>query len=142
MRGVVFILANIVIMKSSEASVPPKIRMFDIPETSVGSEATLLCSLGSGTKPVQFRWTKDGKEVDHSFVIHHEEKGYSTIFIKSVSLQDRGRYTCHIKSSFGEDFKSGNLVINGESFTFSFSRVMLTSFLIYSSSKQHQSLGR
>ena len=117
MKAVAFTLAFIAIISSSRASVPPKIAFLGIPETSIGSEATLLCSLGSGTKPIQFRWTKDGKEVDHSLVIHHEEKGYSTIFIKSVNLQDRGRYTCYVKSSFGEDSKPGDLVINGGSCT-------------------------
>ena len=116
MKAIVpFALAFVAIMASSNASIPPKIRLLDIPETLVGSEATLLCSLGSGTKPVQFRWTKDGKEVDHSLVVHHHNAGYSTIVMKDVELQDRGRYTCDVKSSFGEDSKSGDLIINGES---------------------------
>ena len=117
MRGIVFILASVVIMKSSEASAPPKIRLLDIPETSVGSETTLLCSLGSGTRPVKFTWSKDGQDVDPNLVIHHEKKVYSTIFINSVKLEDRGRYTCRVESSFGEDSKSGDLVINGKSCT-------------------------
>jgi hypothetical protein len=101
-------------ISSSRASVAPKIRMFDVPETSVGSEATLLCSLGGGTKPVYFSWTKDGKGVPENLVVHHEDKGYSTVFLKSVKSQDHGRYTCHVKSSFGEDSKSADLVVIGE----------------------------
>jgi hypothetical protein len=94
------------------SSVPPKIRVFDVPETSVGADASLMCSLGSGTKPVHFTWTKDGNEIQSSHITTLQAS--STLVIPVVKLEDRGRYSCSIKSSFGQDIKSADLVVSGE----------------------------
>ena len=107
-----FLVLSIIVVPVSEASVPPKIALFGVPETSVGSEATLFCSLGSGTKPVIFTWTKDGRNLPSKLVTNTQTS--STLVIPVVKIEDRGRYTCRVKSSFGEDSKSADLVISGE----------------------------
>ena len=107
----IFILI-IVVASSSEASVPPKISGFMVPETSIGSETILMCTLGSGTKPVKFSWTKDGQELPSNIVTHTPAS--STVYIPVVKSQDRGKYSCRVKSSFGEDSKSADLVVSGK----------------------------
>ena len=107
-----FLMLSIIPLPVSKASVPPKISGILIPETSVGSEATLFCSLGSGTKPVIFTWTKDGQNLPTKHVTNAQTS--STLVIPVVKIEDRGRYTCRVKSSFGEDSKSADLVVSGQ----------------------------
>ena len=101
-------------MSRSEASIPPKIAAVVVPESPVGSEATLICSLASGTKPVHFSWNKDGHEVPSKLITN--QPTLSTLVIPVVKSDDRGRYTCFVKSSFGEDSKSADLFVSGQLF--------------------------
>jgi hypothetical protein len=120
-------LVSVFITSLAGASTPPKIRVLDVPsKTSVGEEAALTCSLGLGTKPVQFIWTKDGQEVPSKLVTSLQTT--STIVIPVVKLEDRGRYSCKIKSSFGEDVKSADLVVSGEPFE---ARAFLSTYQSY-----------
>ena len=113
MKSVVtFLLLSMMSIPRSDASVPPTIRLLDIPETSLGSEGTLICSLGSGTKPVQFAWARDGLQLHSKHVTNTQTS--STLVIPVVKIEDRGRYTCRVKSSFGEDSKSADLVVSGQ----------------------------
>ena len=112
MEIVYFFLLALAVYPSSEASVPPKIAAIVVPETSVGSDATLVCTLGSGTKPVQFSWTKDGKEVSSQIITNQQTM--STVIIPVVKNEDKGRYSCLVKSSFGEDIKSADLIVSGQ----------------------------
>ena len=100
--------------RSSEASVQPEIAALVVPNSKIGSEATLFCSLASGTKPVQFSWIKDGHKVPSKLITNQPTS--STLVIPVVKSDDRGRYTCFVKSSFGEDSKSSDLVISGQLF--------------------------
>jgi hypothetical protein len=84
----------------------------EVSDTSIGGEATILCYLASGTKPVQFIWAKDGEDVNSQFVTSLQTS--STLVIPTARIEDRGRYTCKVKSPFGEDVKSADLVIKGE----------------------------
>lgn len=111
MEKLTCLVSFLVLIHLTRASSPPKIQILVISETSIGGEATLFCSLGSGTRPVQFIWTRDGSDIDPRFVTSAQTS--STIIISSASIEDRGRYTCKIKSPFGEDSKSGDLVIKG-----------------------------
>ena len=108
--GIVFLVMEVVSL--TDASVPPKIALFGVPETSVGSEATLFCFLGSGTKPVKISWTKDGQELPSNIVTHTQVS--STVYILVFKSQDRGKYSYRVKSSFGEDSKSADLVVSGK----------------------------
>ena len=112
MKAFIGLLLFLVFLSRSEASVPPKIAGILIPETSVGSEATLFCSLGSGTKPVLFSWSKNGQDLPSKHVTNTQTS--TTLVIPVVKIEDRGRYTCRVKSSFGEDSKSADLVVSGE----------------------------
>jgi hypothetical protein len=107
-----YLLSVSMIISVTRASLPPKIRHLEVPKASIGGEALLVCSLDSGTKPIQFIWTKDGKEVSSNLVTNIQT--ISTVAIPVVKIQDRGIYTCKAKSTFGEDVKSANLVISGE----------------------------
>ena len=107
-----FSILVMAVVSSSEASAPPKIVGFIVPETSVGEDATLVCTLGSGTKPVKFSWTKDGQELPSNIVTHTQAS--STVYIPVVKSQDHGKYSCRVKSSFGEDSKSADLVVSGK----------------------------
>lgn len=97
---------------SSEGSVPPRIATLVVPKTSAGEEAVLFCSLDSGTRPINFIWTKDGQEVT-SYLVNSLQTS-SNLVIPVVKPDDRGQYTCKAKSAVGEDEKSAYLVITGE----------------------------
>lgn len=114
MRVAFLMLCITVFFSPSRSSSPPIIAAIVVPQSSVGDETTLLCSLGGGTKPVHFSWTKDGKDVPSSLVVPHHESGFSSVILKNVKPQDQGTYTCHVKSSFGEDSKSAHLAVSGE----------------------------
>jgi hypothetical protein len=96
----------------ARSSAPPEIAAIVVPKTTVGSTATLVCALGSGTQPVQIIWYKDGQKVPSSFITN--QPTLSNVVIPVVKSQDRGRYSCTIKSSFGEDTKSADLIVSGE----------------------------
>jgi len=105
------IIFSFSILQTSYASSPPKIAGLMVPPTILGSELTMLCSLSSGTKPVDFSWTRDGHEVPSSYFSNHPTN--SSLYIKSVTVDDAGKYTCSAKNSFGEDSKTADLVITG-----------------------------
>ena len=98
-----------------EASVRPEIAGLLVPKATVGAEVTLICSLASGTKPVQFRWMKDRKEVPSSLITNQATSSFSSLVINSVKTEDRGRYSCLVKNAFGEDSKSADLIVTGQS---------------------------
>ena len=112
MELVYFFLLVMVVLKLSEASIPPEIGGLMVMKAMVGGDTTLVCTLASGTKPVQFLWTKDGKEVPSNIITNQQTM--STVIIPVVKNEDKGRYTCSIKSSFGEDTKSAYLVVSGQ----------------------------
>ena len=114
MEGIRVFILIVFAMSRSEASIPPKIAAVVVPESSVGSEAILICSLASGTRPVQFSWSKDGQEVPSKLMTNQPTS--STLLIPVVKSEDRGRYTCFVKSSFGEDSKSADLIVSGQLF--------------------------
>jgi hypothetical protein len=109
---ILVVVLNMAVMSSARASIPPKIAAIVVPETTLRSTATLVCALGSGTQPVQFVWYKDGQEAPLSLITNQPTS--STLVIPVVKSQDRGRYSCTIKSSFGEDTKSADLIVSGE----------------------------
>ena len=98
-------------LQTSYASSPPKIAVLAVPSTTLGSELTMICSLSSGTKPVDFSWSRDGLSVSLAQITNHPT--YSSLYIKSVTVDDAGKYTCSAKNSFGEDSKTADLVITG-----------------------------
>ena len=112
MEFVYYLVLVLAALTSSEASVPPKIAGIMASEATVGGDATLVCTLSSGTKPVQFSWTKDGKAVSSNIITTIQTT--STIVIPIVKTEDKGRYTCSVKSSFGEDTKSADLIVSGQ----------------------------
>ena len=100
---------------SVEASVRPEIAALVVPKATVGAGATLVCTSNAGTNPVQFHWTKDGKDIASNLIVHHPSAGYSTVVMTSVKTDDRGRYSCLVKNAFGEDSRSADLIVTGQS---------------------------
>ena len=98
-----------------KASVRPEIAALVVPKATVETEVTLHCLLASGTKPVQFRWTKDRKEVPSSLISNQATSSFSSLVINSVKTEDRGKYSCLVKNAFGEDSKSADLIVTGQS---------------------------
>ena len=98
-----------------EASVRPEIAALVVPKGSVGAKTTLLCTVSSGTEPLQFHWSKDGKSVPANLITNHVGASFSSLVINSVKTEDRGRYSCLVKNAFGEDSKSADLIVTGQS---------------------------
>ncbi|EEC02451.1 ttnl protein, putative [Ixodes scapularis] len=93
----------------------PKITPFSFASKLVsGQRATVTCSTFEGDRPLTFAWLKDGSTLSkHNNVEWNEEKGYSTLNISPLSLQDSGNYTCVVSNSAGSDSLSSSLVVHG-----------------------------
>ncbi|CAN7945133.1 unnamed protein product, partial [Ixodes hexagonus] len=93
----------------------PKITPFSFaPKLVSGQRATVTCSTFEGDRPLTFVWLKDGSTLSkHNNIEWNEEKGYSTLNISPLSLQDSGNYTCVVSNSAGSDSLSGSLVVHG-----------------------------
>ncbi|KAG0434113.1 hypothetical protein HPB47_019347, partial [Ixodes persulcatus] len=94
--------------------VSPKITPFSFASKLVsGQRATVICSTFEGDRPLTFAWLKDGSTLSkHNNVEWNEEKGYSTLNISPLSLQDSGNYTCVVSNSAGSDSLSSSLVVH------------------------------
>lgn len=76
----------------------------------------LICSLLQGGNDVQFDWFLNGQKLianDRIKIRSHDES--SDLVIKSLSVDDIGRYFCEVKNEFGSDKKNVDLYFNGKS---------------------------
>lgn len=85
--------------------------MHDV-STTEGNSVRFSCGLsrGSGT----FTWTKDGQVIGRTerFKILGDEET-SVLAIRSVNLNDSGKYTCIAKNAFAEDRTTAELLVKG-----------------------------
>lgn len=96
---------------------PPVIQeIFVSKSLNENATAKLICSLSQGEN-VQFAWYLNDRKLTESSrrkIKYNEES--SDLVIKSLSVNDIGKYHCETKNAFGSDRKDVNLHFNGKSF--------------------------
>jgi hypothetical protein len=98
----------------------PEVAPLFIPKSKVGAQLSIPCQVLTGTKPVSFLWRKNNEVMEHTGIKVDANDGYSSLKLTNISISDRGSYSCTAKNSFGEDTKTAELEISGESLFFSF----------------------
>ena len=91
----------------------PEIAPLFIPKTKVGAQLLVACTVVTGSKPISFVWRKNNEVLSDTGVESYPSKGFSSLSIANVSINDRGSYSCTAKNSFGEDTKKAELDISG-----------------------------
>lgn len=94
---------------------PPRLQLLMPDMVSVGEKVIAMCALRSGSKPVTFKWSKDGVELKNdpelSMELHND---YSALTISSAAKKHMGNYTCKIENNFGKDEFTSAMIIKGE----------------------------
>ena len=92
------------------------VRLEPIPSeiSKEGESAAFMCKAKLG-RDVQFTWTKDGMMLrpDSRIEISNSKK-VSVLSIESVSVSDRGSYTCVASNALSEDRQNTSLTVKGE----------------------------
>lgn len=87
--------------------IPPNLALGDITE--------LYCSVKRGSLPIEFQWMHNGKELHshHKYTINNA-KTNSHFSIGKIQAFDIGNYTCKAINAYGQDSKTGSVIIEGE----------------------------
>ena len=81
-----------------------------------GSSARIMCYITTGTKPVFFKWNKDGVELATSRQLKYKidnSEGESLLKIDNINRSDQGNYSCVAGNAFGSDIQSTVLSVKG-----------------------------
>lgn len=93
----------------------PAIQPFSFPEYStIGQTAVVICATSQGSKPIEFKWKKDGKDVEsvpNTSVLH--QAGFSVLTVGPASKDNVGNYTCIAKNTFGRDSLTATFILKG-----------------------------
>ena len=88
---------------------------------SVGEKVVATCAVRSGSKPVTFKWSKDGRELkSDSELLMELHNDISVLTISSASKENMGNYSCIIENAFGKDESILPLIIKGKAVFFSY----------------------
>ncbi|XP_055938214.1 cell adhesion molecule DSCAM-like [Argiope bruennichi] len=92
---------------------PPRLQPISLPDmVSVGDKVRSLCGVRGGSKPMTFRWTKDGNDIKNIPQVTVEVfDDYTTLSITSAAKENMGNYTCTVENAFGKDEWTFPLVI-------------------------------
>ena len=76
---------------------------------------TITCSLKFGSRPIEFKWKKNGDDLkkNKDFEISHISIS-SILAINQIGPSSSGNYTCEAKNSFGSDSYTTLLNVNGK----------------------------
>ena len=81
-----------------------------------GSSARIMCYITTGTKPVFFKWNKDGVELATTHRLKYKidnSEGESLLKIDNINRSDQGNYSCVAGNAFGSDIQSTVLSVKG-----------------------------
>lgn len=87
----------------------PEISPVKIPDDlSEGKRFSVMCLVISGTPPISFSWTKDGKPVGSlaGVKISHLDDFQDVLQIEKLSVNHVGNYSCVAKNMYGTDHMS------------------------------------
>lgn len=80
----------------------------------MGQTAVVTCATSQGTKPIEFKWVKDGKDIENvpnTSVLN--QAGFSVLTVGPASKDNVGNYTCIAKNAFGKDSHTSVFVLKG-----------------------------
>ncbi|KAG8173216.1 hypothetical protein JTE90_025386, partial [Oedothorax gibbosus] len=93
---------------------PPRLQPILFPEyVPIGKKVIVVCTAFSGTMPVTFKWTKDGKNIQNmpNILIDNNQNDYSSLNINPTQHENVGNYTCTAENKFGKDVSHGSLTL-------------------------------
>ncbi len=96
----------------------PKIVVFNSGGKQVleHSRVVLLCTIVSGSKPIQLSWFVGERAVntENSIVKIKVDEDVSTLLLPNVSRTDSGEYTCKAENQLGSDRFSLRVDVQGK----------------------------
>ncbi|XP_064216068.1 Down syndrome cell adhesion molecule isoform X5 [Tribolium castaneum] len=95
---------------SPSASVPAKIASFDDTFTTTYKEDVTLPCLAVGLPPPVITWKIKGVQFTTSDKIRQQPDG--SLFIRDVSRNNAGEYSCHVENDYGQDSVTHQLIVN------------------------------
>ncbi|XP_054724337.1 cell adhesion molecule Dscam2-like [Uloborus diversus] len=74
------------------------------PALKEGDRASVICTITSGDRPLQFKWKKDGQDISNFMNIKTQSiTDSSVLIIEPVTSKSSGNYSCIISNSHGSD---------------------------------------
>ena len=97
----------------------PKILPFSFDKSvEIDQFTSVICSLKSGSRPINFKWNKNGHELESNKETEITQTSVtSTITIYQIQASSSGNYTCEAKNSYGSDSYTASLIVNGNYYT-------------------------
>ncbi|XP_044270295.1 Down syndrome cell adhesion molecule-like protein Dscam2 isoform X43 [Tribolium madens] len=95
---------------SPSASVPAKIASFDDTFTTTYKEDVTLPCLAVGLPPPVITWKIKGVQFTTNDKIRQQPDG--SLFIRDVSRNNAGEYSCHVENDYGQDTVTHQLIVN------------------------------
>ena len=74
----------------------------------------MTCATSQGSKPIEFKWMKDNKDVENvpnTSVLN--QAGFSVLTVGPASKENVGNYTCIAKNAFGRDSLTASFILKG-----------------------------
>ncbi|GFU20649.1 hemicentin-1 [Nephila pilipes] len=92
---------------------PPRLQPISLPDmVSVGEKVITVCGVKVGSKPMTFKWRKDGSDIKNVPQVSVEvSEDYSMLSITSATKENMGNYTCIVENTFGKDESTFSLII-------------------------------
>ncbi|KAF8793261.1 Titin like protein [Argiope bruennichi] len=82
------------------------------PAFKEGERGSVICTIRSGDRPVEFNWRKDGNTLSPSSSVDIQLiKDSSILVIESVTSKSSGNYTCVVSNAFGKDQFTATLIV-------------------------------
>ncbi|XP_055938217.1 cell adhesion molecule Dscam2-like [Argiope bruennichi] len=82
------------------------------PAFKKGERGSVICTIRSGDRPVEFNWRKDGNTLSPSSSVDIQLiKDSSILVIESVTSKSSGNYTCVVSNAFGKDQFTATLIV-------------------------------
>ena len=85
-----------------------------------GSLLVLICNSIKGSKPLVFKWLKDGHDIEkdsHRFDMDRysieKKSSFTQLTVNDVSISDSGNYSCVVTNAFGLDSQWSQFDVKG-----------------------------
>ncbi|GFU50490.1 down syndrome cell adhesion molecule-like protein Dscam2 [Nephila pilipes] len=111
----IFIISKFEITLQDSTNDAPKIPSIIFPPNArVGLSTKAFCTVEKGSKPLEFYWNFNGKEIHDSdpAILIDRNEDYSVLNINPVSSKHSGNYTCIVKNLHGRDSFTAALVVH------------------------------
>ncbi|KAG8174363.1 hypothetical protein JTE90_011415 [Oedothorax gibbosus] len=101
-------------VRSTIAQDAPVIQPFNFPEFSTtGQTAIVTCAVSKGTRPLQFSWLKDGKDIENiPNASVHNGPGFSVLTVGPASKENVGNFTCVARNMHGQNSYTSQFILN------------------------------